>query len=108
VRDIDWAPTRVNALSSSTPSRIRVPVHFASDRECLEWVAATAGKSDPSEVTYAWIRNTLELNHVILSENLREQIAAQPHSEIERDVEVKWDHNGNLVSPLVEFATPAR
>jgi hypothetical protein len=34
VRGIDWEPTRVNALSSGIPSKIRVPAHFASDREC--------------------------------------------------------------------------
>ena len=46
VQHIDWEPTRVNALSSSTPSRIRVPAYFPSDRECLQWVAATAGGID--------------------------------------------------------------
>ena len=56
VRRIDWEPTRVNALSASRPSRIRLPAHFASDRECLQWVAATAGKVDPADVTFGWIR----------------------------------------------------
>ena len=41
VSGIDWKPTLVNALSAGNPSRIRVPAHFASDRECLDWVAAT-------------------------------------------------------------------
>ena len=45
VRQIDWEPTRVNALSASRPSRIRVPAHFASDRECLHWVAAHGRES---------------------------------------------------------------
>ena len=71
---IDWEPTRVNALSSRTPSRIRVPAHFASDRECLQWVAATAGKLDPADVTYGWIRNTLELDRLAISHNLRARI----------------------------------
>ncbi len=33
---IDWNPTRINSLTASTPAAIRIPVHFASDRECLE------------------------------------------------------------------------
>jgi hypothetical protein len=101
VRQIDWEPTRVNALSSGIPSRIRVPAHFATDRECLDWVAATAGKLDPVDVTYGWIRNTLELGRLAISPNLRAQIRQQPQVEIDDEVEVQWDESQNLVSPFV-------
>src|SRR5688572_8152442 len=74
VRQIDWDPTRVNALSAGVPSRIRVPAAFASDRACLQWVAATAGRLHPAEVTFGWIRNTLELDRLAISPNLRAQI----------------------------------
>ena len=77
VGHIGWEPTRVNALSSGIPSRIRVPAHFAGDRECLHWVGATAGKVDPAEVTYGWIRNTLELSRLAISPNLRARIDGQ-------------------------------
>ena len=97
---IDWEPTRVNALSSGNPSRIRVPAHFASDRECLHWVAATAGKLDPADVTYGWIRNTLELDRLAISPNLRAQIDGRPQVEVEGEIEVQWDEAGNLVSPF--------
>jgi len=100
VRQIDWNPTRVNALSSRTPSRIRVPAHFAADRDCLEWVGATAGRVDSAEVTYGWIRSTLDLDRLALSENLRAQIGGQPHVEIEREIDVDWDESGNLLSPF--------
>jgi len=101
VRGIDWEPTRVNALSSGLPSRIRIPAHFASDRECLRWVAATAGKMNAAEVTYGWIRNTLELDRVAISGNLRAQVETQSQVEIEHEIEPQWDDRGNLVSPLV-------
>jgi len=100
VRQIDWEPTRVNALSASVPSRIRVPAHFASDRECLQWVASTAGKLDPADVTYGWIRNTLELNRLAISLNLRRQIDGLPQVEADGEIEVRWDESGNLVSPF--------
>ena len=101
VRHIDWEPTRVNALSSGIPSRIRVPAHFASDRECLHWVAATAGKLDPAQVTYGWIRNTLELGRLAISHNLRGGHDAQMQAEVEGEIDVEWDAEGNLVSPFV-------
>jgi len=99
VRAIDCEPTRVNALSSGIPSRIRVPAHFPTDRECLEWVAATAGRIDIKDVTYGWIRNTLELDRLAISGNLRTAIAGQAHVEVEREIDVTWD-GGDLVSPF--------
>ncbi len=101
VRQIDWEPTRVNALSASNPSRIRVPAHFATDRECLTWVAATAGKTDPALVTYGWIRNTLELDRMAVSPNLRRAMDGYPHVEVVEELEVEWDQQGNLVSPFI-------
>jgi hypothetical protein len=98
LRQIEWEPTRVNALSSGVPSRIRVPAHFPTDRECVQWVAATAGKLDPAEVTYGWIRNTLELDRLAISDNLRAAIERHPHVQVEAEIEVKWDDCGNLVS----------
>lgn len=100
VRRIDWEPTRVNALSAGMPSRIRLPVHFSSDRECLRWIAATAGKVDPADVTFGWIQNTLELDRVAISPNLRPQIGGQPEVEVECEIDVLWDEAENLVSPF--------
>jgi len=98
VRAIDWEPTRVNALSSGMPSRIRVPVHFANDRDCLGWVAATAGRIDPADVTYGWIRNTLELDRLAITPNLRAELG--PQAEVIGEIQVTWDERGNLVSPF--------
>jgi hypothetical protein len=100
-RQIDWEPTRVNALSASVPSRIRLPTHFPDDRACLRWISATAGKTDPDLVTFAWIRNTLLLDRLAISENLRGQIDAVPHAVVDGPFEVQWDNDGNLVSPFL-------
>jgi len=100
VRQIDWEPTRVNALSSGLPARIRVPLHFPSDRECLQWVAATAGKMNADEVSYGWIRNTLVLDRLAISDNLRAQVESHAHVEIEQQIDAEWDDCGNLRSPF--------
>jgi hypothetical protein len=77
-----------------------VPVHFPSDRECLEWVAQTAGKIDVGEVTYAWIRNTLELGRVAISPNLLTAASSQPDVEVLRDIDTLWDPSGDLLTLL--------
>jgi hypothetical protein len=100
VRQIDWEPTRINALSSNITSRIRVPAYFPTDRECVRWVAATAGQLDPAQVTFGWIRNTLELDRLAVSANLRARIEHQPHVAIEGEIDAPWDPQGNLVSPF--------
>ena len=82
------------------PSRIRLPTHFPDDRACLTWVAGTAGKADPARVTFGWIRNTLALDRLAVSENLREQIEALPHVVVEKSIDATWDNDGNLRSPF--------
>jgi hypothetical protein len=68
--DVDWKPTYINSLTASTPACIRTPIHFPSDREALSRIAPTVGKINLQDVTYCRIRNTLELIHAYVSENL--------------------------------------
>jgi hypothetical protein len=101
VNRIDWEPTMINSLTANTPSAIRTPIHFPTDRECLERVAPTVGKIDLDEVTYVWIRNTMELGRLALSENLRGQIEKNPLLEIEATVDFDFDGESNLISPFM-------
>jgi hypothetical protein len=94
---IDWNPTWINSLTASTPAAIRTPIHFSTDRECLERMAPTVGKVELAEVTYGWIRNSLELGFLKLSENLRDQISRNPMLEIVGAAEqMGFDGEGNL------------
>ena len=97
LKKIDWNPTHINSLTASTPAAIRTPIHFSSDRECMERVAPTVGKVDLSEVTYGWIKNSLELGFLKLSENLRDEIRNNSLLEIIGPAEeMEFDEEGNL------------
>jgi hypothetical protein len=100
VERIDWEPTIINSLTANTPSAIRTPVHFATDRECLERFAPTVGKLDLSQVTYGWIRNSMELERIGLSENLRAEVERNPNLEIEAAIDFEFDGHNNLISPF--------
>jgi len=100
VNRIDWEPTRINSLTANTPAAIRTPIHFPTDRECIERIAPTVGKVDLDAVTFGWIRNTMELGRIGLSENLRAKIENNPMIEIEATVDFEFDGEGNLVSPF--------
>jgi hypothetical protein len=100
VNRIDWRPTIINSLTANTAASIRTPIHFPTDRECLERISATVGRLDPSEVTYGWIRNTMELSRLALSENLRGKIEQNPLLEIEAAIDFEFDGGNNLISPF--------
>jgi hypothetical protein len=94
---LDPHPTWINALTASTPGAAKTPIHFATDRECLDRIALTVGKHDVSEVTIGWIHNTLELGTIALSANLRSEIEANPRLEIlEEAHDLPFDRDGNL------------
>ncbi len=94
---IDWHPTSINSLTASTPAAIKVPIHFASDRVCLEKIAPTVGKLNMKEVTIGWVRNTMELATLALSETLRAEIAKNPNLEIIGEpFALEFDAEGNF------------
>jgi hypothetical protein len=105
---IDWNPTRINSLTASTPAAIRIPVHFPTDRECLEAIMPTVGRFDLSEVTICRIRNTMQLNRALVSENLLDAVRANPLCEvIEGPLPFEFDDDGNLVEVFREAAEMA-
>jgi hypothetical protein len=97
---IEWEPTLVNALAAGSPSRVRLPMHFATDRECLTRVAPTVGKPDPAAVTFGWIRNTLALDRIAVSDNLRPAIEASAIARVDGEMDLRFDDAGNLISPF--------
>ena len=55
VAKVDVNAGRINARTSGSFALVRTPLHFPSDRDCLDLVTATVGKFDMAEVTMAWI-----------------------------------------------------
>ncbi|MFY9725452.1 MAG: hypothetical protein WB579_17240 [Bryobacteraceae bacterium] len=104
VRRIAWEPTWINSLTANTPAAIRTPIHFPTDREAIERITPTVGKIDLQKVTYGWIRNTMELDRIALSENLRPEIEKNPAVEIESTIEFEFDGQNNLISPFAAVA----
>jgi hypothetical protein len=104
VKRINWEPTWINSLTANTPAAIRTPIHFPTDRECLERIAPTVGRLDLGEVTYGWIRNTMELTRLAVSENVRAEVEKNGMLEIEATMDCEFDGANNLISPFVEVA----
>lgn len=104
VEKVDYDATWVNALTASEPSPGFTPLHFATDRECIERVLPTCGKADTEECTLVWIRNTLELGHALVSENILPQILDNPAIHVlGKPRKLPFDAAGNLVSSFDRF-----
>jgi hypothetical protein len=101
VQRINWEPTWINSLTANTPAAIRTPIHFPTDRECLERIAPTVGRLDLNDVTYGWIRNTMELTRLAFSENVRAEVEKDDRLEIEMTMDCEFDGENNLISPFV-------
>jgi hypothetical protein len=103
---IDNNATWLNVLTATTPRCGKLPIHFATDRECIERIVPTIGKQNFEEVRIGWIANTLAVSPIALSENMRAEIEANPRLEIlEESHSLPFGADGNL--PLNAFHAAA-
>jgi len=96
VNDVDWNPTYINSLTAGTPAAIRTPIHFPNDRAALEAIAPTVGKLHLETVTYCRIKNTLELAHLLVSENLVAHLAPGA-TVVSQPFELQFDAHGDIL-----------
>jgi hypothetical protein len=105
---IDWVPTRINSLTASTPAAIRTPVHFSTDRACIECMMPTVGKFDMSQVSFVWVRNTMDLASMLVSENLLDEVRSIKGLEITGEpLAFPFDRDEQLPFPLRAEHEPA-
>ena len=102
---VDFPMTWINVFTASNPVGGACPPHFASDRECLERLLPTCGKPDTAECTVTRIRNTMEVGEMFVSENLLDELRANPDIEILGAAEeIAFDAFGDLPP----FEVPSR
>ena len=96
---IDNNATWLNVLTATTPRCGKLPIHFPTDRECIERVVPTIGKLDFTQVRIGWIANTLAVSPIALSENMRAEIEANPLLSIIQEAhELPYGADNNLIN----------
>ncbi|MBI1357149.1 MAG: DUF2088 domain-containing protein [Acidobacteria bacterium] len=101
VDKIDLNATWINGLTSSTTQPGAIPMHFSSDRECVDKILPTCARLDVSDCTICWIANSMDLSDALVSANLLDELRANPEIEIVGEpIELPFDEAGNLVSPF--------
>ncbi|MBI4166351.1 MAG: DUF2088 domain-containing protein [Acidobacteria bacterium] len=98
-RKIDFQKTYLNSTVALNPAPAKMPLYVPTDRAALELMLGHLGRPGQEELRMAWIRNTLSLGRIAVSEVLAREAAALPGWRVlPEPAEIQFDPNGNLPS----------
>lgn len=97
---VDWEVTRLNVLTACSPTGAKTPVVLPDDREAIRAAVQTSPlRPEGPRVVYA--RDTLELEHVLVSEACCPLVEGQAGIEIvSAPAPLSFDERGRLQSPF--------
>ena len=94
---IDPRSTFINVLTAMTPQGAKVPIHYDTDREVLEFALNSLALSDPRTARIVRIADTLSLAELEISEALLPEVKGRAHLTALSDPgEMAFDADGNL------------
>ena len=97
ISSMDLDRTWVNVLTSTNLPIARIPVFMPNDRMAIQLALKCCGQVDTKEARLAWIRNTLELDEMYLSEALWADIQGREGVESLGPAQpLRFDEAGNL------------
>jgi hypothetical protein len=96
-RKFSFEETYLNALTSTVPASVKIPLVLRNDRLAIQAAIKTCNIADFSQVRLGRIKNTLEVHMMEISENLVPEAYANPRMEIlSEPYEVALNSEGNL------------
>ena len=94
---VDFGMTWINSFTASSTIGAMCPPHFPTDRVCLEKILQTCGRDDLEDCRVVWIRNTMELGRMRVSENLRHELSETPGIRFRGDAAaIRFDATGQI------------
>lgn len=101
VDKIDFDVTAVNCLTACCPEAGRVPLTFATDREAITAALMSIRPYELNDLGIVHIKNTLELDRVVVSESYESRLRVNPAFKIEStNRSLQFDGKGILRSPF--------
>jgi hypothetical protein len=98
---IDAASTAINCLTSCCPEDGKIPLTFITDREAVAAALTTLRPHTLQDLTIVYIKNTLELNNLLVSQGCLPYLENRPDIQIEPEsFRLDFDSAGNLISPF--------
>jgi hypothetical protein len=97
---VDHGMTRLNALTSCCPTSAKTPVVLADDREAIQ-AAIRTSPIRPEGPRVVCVRDTLELERVLVSEACRPLVEGREGVEVvSGPAPLRFDGSGRLLSPF--------
>lgn len=82
VEKIDRQTTYLNCLTSGGPQRAAIPMTFDSERELLDAARRLLKPDDPTNLRVMMVKNTLDLETVLVSETVAEELRLAPNVSV--------------------------
>jgi hypothetical protein len=101
VDKMDRGITGLNCICGFHPSAAAVPIALPTDTQALEIALNNVGYIEPQNAKVVWIKNTLEIQRIAVSEALAEQVREQKGLKIiQEDLTMQFDPTGDLLPIL--------
>lgn len=99
IKRIDRESTYLNCLTTGFVTRAAMPMAFKNDGELIDKAMFALKIKDPGSFRLVYIKNTLHLDEVWVSEPLYEQLRMKPLEWLEGPFPLPFDNEGNLLLP---------
>lgn len=98
VKKIDHETTNINCMVASHPSAAAIPIHYNTDKKVLNAALTTIGYIKPADAKVIRIRNTLDLQEVLVSEAYLEEVENRKDMHIVGIIkEMQFNEKGDLL-----------
>lgn len=96
--NIEFESTYLNAITSTEPNSIKLPMVLENDKYVFKACAKTCGILNYKNIKLVIIENTKNLNEIYMSKEAYESISEQKMVETEGSYfEINFDENGNFI-----------
>jgi hypothetical protein len=97
IKNMDIKKTYINCITAISPEKGSIPMYFDTDREALEACLWTIGGVSAPEVRLVYIKNTLELSKMYVSEAFKKELRERNDLKIlSRWEDIPLDTHGNM------------
>lgn len=102
VNKINFPETYINCITALRPEGAKIPMTFDCDKDALDAAISTCGVENTEDIRIVWIKSTLDLEKIIISEGCLEDLyGCGDIDRISPAKEISFDSSGNL--PLFDM-----
>ena len=97
VDKMDFQATAINSLTSCCPEGAKVPLTYEQDKDALAAALMTLRPYTIDDLRLVWIKNTMELTHIMVSQACLEELQGREDVVIDpAEIGLEFDQKGNL------------